>query len=73
MALQSISLLLIYLAIFSSVLSQFINPPANSAVIPNPVYYIGDTLDITWDTNLNSTDLTLWQYNNNSFLTLLGT
>ncbi|KAF4445812.1 hypothetical protein F53441_10457 [Fusarium austroafricanum] len=43
------------------VLAVFTNPPPRDSEIDNPVYKLGQEIKITWNTDVEFTDLSLWQ------------
>lgn len=49
------------LSLGQTVLALFINPPPRQSDIDNPQYELGQEIKITWRTNAEFTDLTLWQ------------
>ena len=71
MALWCTSLLLAISAV--CVQSQFLQPPDTTVPnIKNPVYTVGQNLDLQWNTDVSSVDVTMWQQGNGTLFTLLG-
>jgi hypothetical protein len=41
--------------------AAFTNPPPSDSSINNPHYKLGEEIKITWETDAEFTDLTMWQ------------
>lgn len=66
---------LIAFAVSAHAEGSFITPPATGAVhdyAGNPLYHVGDTLDIEWDVSWSTVSLWLWQNDNPNAENLLN-
>ncbi|KAH8896713.1 hypothetical protein GQ53DRAFT_838240 [Thozetella sp. PMI_491] len=60
MAFPRLLLLLTSLALYQIGLADFSNPPSSNAQISDPVYTVGQKLNIQWSTDIDSVDILIW-------------
>ncbi|KAM0414374.1 hypothetical protein ACHAPD_007629 [Fusarium lateritium] len=61
MATKLLRALMAFLSLGNTVIAVFINPPPTESQIGNPIYELGQEIKIRWNTNVEFTDLTMWQ------------
>ncbi|SCO89862.1 uncharacterized protein FRV6_13990 [Fusarium oxysporum] len=61
MATRRLLAILAFLAFHQIVSAAFTNPPPSDSSINNPHYKLGEEIKITWETDAEFTDLTMWQ------------
>ncbi|KAF5557389.1 crumbs 3 [Fusarium phyllophilum] len=61
MATRRLLAILAFLSFHQIVAAAFTNPPPSDSSINNPHYKLGEEIKITWETDAEFTDLTMWQ------------
>ena len=61
MATRRLLAILAFIAFHQIVSAAFTNPPPSDSSINNPHYKLGEEIKITWETDAEFTDLTMWQ------------
>ncbi|VZH94233.1 unnamed protein product [Fusarium fujikuroi] len=61
MATRRLLAILAFLSFHHVVTAAFTNPPPSDSSINNPHYKLGEEIKITWETDAEFTDLTMWQ------------
>ncbi|KAF9785667.1 hypothetical protein IL306_004777 [Fusarium sp. DS 682] len=61
MATRRLLAILAFLTFQQLVTAAFTNPPPSDSSIDNPIYKLGEEIKITWETDADFTDLTMWQ------------
>ncbi|KAF4337137.1 crumbs 3 [Fusarium beomiforme] len=61
MATRRLLAIVTFLSLQTIALAAFTNPPPSDSTIQNPMYKLGEQIKITWETDADFTDLTMWQ------------
>lgn len=70
------SILLFHAHVWASEPGTFLNPPTGGPIhdySQNPVYKLGQTVQLRWATDLNSFSILLWQNDNDNYETVQST